>query len=85
MDGVNLEFREDALRAIAKKAIERKTGARGLRSILEGILMDPMFDIPTATDIEEVIINEDVVTGTAQPLVVHTNKGKEAKPSAKSS
>ncbi|MGB1473791.1 MAG: ATP-dependent Clp protease ATP-binding subunit ClpX, partial [Candidatus Puniceispirillaceae bacterium] len=78
MDGVNLEFREDALRAIAKKAIERKTGARGLRSILEGILMDPMFDIPTATDIEEVIINEDVVTGTAQPLVVHTNKGKEA-------
>ena len=85
MDGVNLEFREDALRAIAKKAIERKAGARGLRSILEGILMDPMFDIPTATDIEEVIINEDVVTGTAQPLVVHTNKGKEAKPSAKSS
>jgi len=44
-----------------------------------------MFDIPTATDIEEVIINEDVVTGTAQPLVVHTNKGKEAKPTAKSS
>ena len=85
MDGVNLEFREDSLRAIAKKAIERKTGARGLRSILEGILMDPMFDIPTATDIEEVIINEDVVTGTAQPLVVHTNKGKEAKPTAKSS
>jgi len=85
MDGVNLEFREDALRAIAKKAIERKTGARGLRSILESILMDPMFDIPTATDIEEVIINEDVVTGTAQPLVVHTNKGKEAKPTAKSS
>ena len=85
MDGVNLEFREDALRAIAKKAIERKTGARGLRSILEGILMDPMFDIPTATDIEEVIINEDVVTGTAQPLVVHTTKGKEAKPSVKSS
>ena len=85
MDGVTLDFREDALRAIAKKAIERKTGARGLRSILEGILMDPMFDIPTATDIEEVIINEDVVTGTASPLVVHTNMGKEAKPSAKSS
>lgn len=85
MDGVTLDFREDALRAIAKKAIERKTGARGLRSILEAILMDPMFDIPTATDIEEVIINEDVVTGTASPLVVHTNMGKEAKPSAKSS
>ena len=85
MDGVTLDFREDALRAIAKKAIERKTGARGLRSILEAILMDPMFEIPTATDIEEVIINEDVVTGTASPLVVHTNMGKEAKPSAKSS
>ena len=85
MDGVNLDFREDALRAIAKKAIERKTGARGLRSILEAILMDPMFDIPTATDIEEVIINEDVVTGNASPLVVHANMGSEAKPSAKSS
>ena len=85
MDGVTLDFREDALRAIAKKAIERKTGARGLRSILEAILMDPMFEIPTVTDIEEVIINEDVVTGTASPLVVHTNMGKEAKPSAKSS
>ena len=85
MDGVNLDFREDALRAIAQKAIERKTGARGLRSILEAILMDPMFDIPTATDIEEVIINEDVVTGTASPLVVHANMGSEAKPSAKSS
>ena len=85
MDGVTLDFREDALRAIAKKAIERKTGARGLRSILEAILMDPMFDIPTATDIQEVIINEEVVTGTASPLVVHTNMGKEAKPSAKSS
>jgi ATP-dependent Clp protease ATP-binding subunit ClpX len=85
MDGVNLDFREDALRAIAKKAIERKTGARGLRSILEVILMDPMFDIPTATDIEEVIINEDVVTGAASPLVVHANIGSEAKPSAKSS
>ena len=85
MDGVTLDFREDALRAIAKKAIERKTGARGLRSILEAILMDPMFDIPTATDIEDVIINEEVVTGTASPLVVHTNMGKEAKPSAKSS
>ena len=63
-----------------RKAIERKTGARGLRSILEGILMDPMLDIPTATDIEEVIINEDVVTVTAQPLVVHTTRVEEAKP-----
>jgi ATP-dependent Clp protease ATP-binding subunit ClpX len=71
MDGVNLDFREEALRAIAKKAIERKTGARGLRSIMETILMDTMFDIPTASDIEDVIINEDVVTNGAAPLIVH--------------
>jgi len=80
MDDVNLEFREDALRAIARKAIERKTGARGLRSILENILMDPMFDIPTAEDIAEVVISEEVVTEQSPPLIVHTSAKKEAKP-----
>ena len=80
MDDVNLEFREDALRAIARKAIERKTGARGLRSILENILMDPMFDIPTAEDIAEVVISEEVVTDQTAPLIVHTSGKKEAKP-----
>ncbi|MDO7560624.1 MAG: ATP-dependent Clp protease ATP-binding subunit ClpX, partial [Paracoccaceae bacterium] len=59
MDDVNLEFRDDALKAVAQKAIERKTGARGLRSIMENILMEPMFDIPTTGDIEEVVINAD--------------------------
>ena len=78
MDEVHLEFREEALRAIARKAIERKTGARGLRSILESILMDTMFDIPTATDIEEVVINEDVVNDNAPPLVVHAASPKKA-------
>ena len=82
MDGVNLDFRDDALKAIARKAIERKTGARGLRSILEMILMDPMFEIPTASNIQDVVINEDVVKGTAPPLMVHTPNAKEAKPSA---
>ncbi|MGC6412526.1 MAG: ATP-dependent Clp protease ATP-binding subunit ClpX [Candidatus Puniceispirillaceae bacterium] len=78
MDEVKLSFRDEALRAIARKAIERKTGARGLRSIMENILMDTMFDIPTADDIEEVIINEDVVTAAANPLVVHAqNKDVE--------
>ena len=71
MDDVNLEFRDDALKAVAKKAIERKTGARGLRSIMENILMEPMFDIPTTGDIEEVVINADVVDNGAAPLVVH--------------
>ena len=79
MDGVNLDFRDDALKAIARKAIQRKTGARGLRSILETILMDPMFEIPTATDIQDVVINEDVVTGNTPPLMVHTPNAKEAK------
>jgi len=82
MDGVNLDFREGALRAIARKAIERKTGARGLRSILENILMDPMFDIPTANDIQDVVISEDVVTDQATPLIVHVPKAKEAEPGA---
>ena len=82
MDGVNLDFRDDALKAIARKAIERKTGARGLRSILENILMDPMFEIPTASNIQDVVINEDVVKGTTPPLMVHAPSAKEAKPSA---
>ena len=82
MDGVNLDFRDGALRAIARKAIERKTGARGLRSILENILMDPMFDIPTANDIQDVVISEDVVSDKATPLIVHVPKAKEAEPGA---
>ena len=82
MDGVNLDFRDGALRAIARKAIERKTGARGLRSILENILMDPMFDIPTANDIQDVVISEEVVTDNATPLIVHVPSAKEAEPGA---
>ena len=82
MDDVSLEFREDALRAIAQKAIARKTGARGLRSIMENILMEPMFDIPTAGDIEEVVINSDVVSDGAPPLVVHAKKASNAEKSA---
>src|SRR5210317_400737 len=78
MDDVNLEFRDDALKAVAKKAIERKTGARGLRSIMENILMEPMFDIPTTGDIEEVVINADVVDNGAAPLVVHAKRPQEA-------
>ena len=82
MDGVNLDFRDGALRAIARKAIERKTGARGLRSILENILMDSMFDIPTANDIQDVVISEEVVTDNATPLIVHVPSAKEAEPGA---
>ena len=77
MDEVDLEFRDDALRAIARRAIERKTGARGLRSILENILMDTMFDIPTTSDIDSVVINEDVVASNAPPLLVHSSVSKQ--------
>ncbi|OZA58760.1 MAG: hypothetical protein B7X78_08860, partial [Sphingomonadales bacterium 39-62-4] len=66
---------EDALEAIAKKAIARKTGARGLRSIVEGLLLDTMFDVPTETDIAEVVVDKDVVEGRKDPVRVH--KGKE--------
>jgi len=77
MDEVDLEFRDEALRAIARKAIERKTGARGLRSILENILMDTMFEIPTSSDIDSVVINEDVVLSNAAPLLVHSSVSKK--------
>jgi ATP-dependent Clp protease ATP-binding subunit ClpX len=63
IEGVRLEFAEDALRAVAKKAIQRKTGARGLRSIMEGILLDTMFDLPTMSGVEEVVINREVIEG----------------------
>ena len=82
MDDVALEFRDEALKAIAQKAIARKTGARGLRSIMENILMEPMFDIPTAGDIAEVVINPDVVNDGAAPLIVHAKVAKGADQSA---
>ncbi len=77
MEDVRLEFREDALKAIAQKAIERKTGARGLRSIMESILLDPMYDLPSAEDVEEIIINGDVVASGAKPIVVHGERRED--------
>ncbi len=76
MEDVRLTFNEDALKAIAKKAIARKTGARGLRSIMEGILLDTMYDLPTYEGVEEVVINGEVVEGKAQPLLIYAKKGK---------
>ena len=67
MEGVKLTFTADALSAVAKRAIERKTGARGLRSIMEGILLDTMFDLPGLEGVEEVQVDKDVVAGTKQP------------------
>ena len=74
MEGVGLSFTEDALTAIAEKAINRKTGARGLRSIMEGILLDTMFDLPSLEGVEEVVINKEVVEGRAEPLYIYAER-----------
>ena len=68
LESVNLEFSEDALAAIARKAMQRKTGARGLRSIMEAVLLDIMFELPGMTGVESVVINREVVEGKAKPL-----------------
>ncbi len=81
MEDVNLTFTDDALVSIAKKAIKRKTGARGLRSILEGILLDPMYDLPTLEGVEEIVINGDVIDDEAQPLYIYADR-KDASSSA---
>ncbi len=80
LEDVKLTFTDDALEAIATKAIERKTGARGLRSIVEGLLLDTMFDLPTETDIAEVVVDKDVVEGRKEP--VRVLKGKEEEEAA---
>jgi ATP-dependent Clp protease ATP-binding subunit ClpX len=74
MEGVGLTFTDDALAAVARKAIARKTGRRGLRSIMEGILLDTMFDLPTYQGVEEVVVNAEVVEGRAQPLLIYSEK-----------
>jgi ATP-dependent Clp protease ATP-binding subunit ClpX len=74
MEDVKLTFQPDALKGIADKAIERKTGARGLRSIMEGILLETMFDLPTMESVEEIVINADVVSGKAKPLLIHAER-----------
>jgi ATP-dependent Clp protease ATP-binding subunit ClpX len=73
MEGVEVDFREDGLRAVAEKAMERKTGARGLRSILEGILLDSMYNIPSRDDVSKVVIDESVIRGDSEPLLVYQN------------
>jgi len=74
MENVGLQFTDDALHAIAKKATARKTGARGLRSILEGILLETMFDLPSFDGVEEVVVNGEVIEGRAQPLLIYAEK-----------
>jgi len=78
LEEVSLTFTDDALIAVAKKAIERKTGARGLRSIVEAILLDTMFDLPDLTDVVEIVVDKDVVEGRKDPVRVYADKAKEA-------
>lgn len=74
MEGVIIEFRDDALHAIAKKAMDRKTGARGLRSIIENVLLDTMFDLPSTDNVSKVIIDENVINGENDPILVYEEK-----------
>ena len=74
MEEVQLTFTEEALQAVAKRAIQRKTGARGLRSIMEAILLDTMFELPNLRGVQEVVINAEVVEGNATPLYVHAEQ-----------
>ncbi len=74
MEDVRLSFVEDALRSVAEKAIKRKTGARGLRSIMEGILLDTMFELPSMNGVTEVIVNKEVVEGRAPPLRAYADR-----------
>lgn len=78
MEGVELEFREAALRLVAKKALERKTGARGLRSILEHSLIEIMFDLPSMTNLSKVVVDEGVVRGETPPLLMYSDQPRAA-------
>ena len=77
MEDVQLSFAEESLRTISKKAIDRKTGARGLRSIMEGILLDTMFELPSLRGVEEVVISSEVVEGKARPLRIYSDRQEE--------
>ena len=71
MEGVDLEFSESALRAVARKAMQRKTGARGLRTILENTLLDTMYDLPGLRNVAKVVIDEPVIAGENKPYIVY--------------
>jgi ATP-dependent Clp protease ATP-binding subunit ClpX len=78
MEGVELEMRPDALRAVSFKALARRTGARGLRSILEGVLLDIMYDLPSMNNVEKVVVDEAMITGDAKPILIYSDQPKVA-------
>ena len=82
MENVRLSFSDDALVAVSRKAVQRKTGARGLRSILENALLDTMFDLPGLDGVEEVVINREVIDGRAQPLQIYADRQEDVESTA---
>jgi len=78
MEGVDLEIRPNALKAIAKKALARKTGARGLRSILEFALLDTMYELPNAVNVDKVVVDESTIEENKPPLLVYREAAKKA-------
>ncbi len=82
MEGAELEIREDALRAIARKAMARKTGARGLRTILEHVLLDIMYDLPSMESVSKVVIDESVIEGENEPYIIYESDAGESRPRA---
>ena len=79
MQNAEIEFRDNALMAIAKKAKERKTGARGLRTILENILLDTMYNLPSTPNVSKVVIDEAVIEGETQPYLIYDQNSSEKK------
>ena len=78
MEGAELEFRDDSLVAIAKKAMERKTGARGLRTIVENVLLNTMYELPSADNICKVVVDGSVILGESEPILVYESEKKKA-------
>ena len=78
IEGVELEIREAALKAVARKALARKTGARGLRSIVEHVLLDIMYDLPSIEGLRKVVVDEKAITGDGQPLLIYAEQPKVA-------
>ena len=77
MEGAEVDFREDALVAVAKHALERKTGARGLRSILESALLDIMYELPSLENVSKVVIDENVINGSSEPMLIYENSEQQ--------
>jgi ATP-dependent Clp protease ATP-binding subunit ClpX len=78
IENVELEFRKDALHAIAAKAMERKTGARGLRSIVEAVLLDTMYELPSMKDVSKIVVDENTIKGESKPIVIYDSKQDKA-------